>query len=50
MKKNIAVVTGGYSGEAIISLQSADQVMKHLDPAKYNCYKIQSDGARFYHH
>ncbi len=40
MKKNIAVVTGGYSGEAVISLQSADQVMKHLDPAKYNCYKV----------
>ena len=40
MKKNIAVVTGGYSGEAVISLQSADQVMKHLDIAKYNCYKI----------
>lgn len=40
MKKNIAVVTGGYSGEAVISLQSAEQVMKHLDAAKYNCYKI----------
>ena len=40
MKKNIAVVTGGYSGEAVISLQSADQVMKHLDADKYNCYKV----------
>ena len=40
MKKNIAVVTGGYSGEAVISLQSADQVMKYLDAAKYNCYKV----------
>ncbi len=40
MKKNIAVVTGGYSGEAIISLQSAEQVMKHLDAGRYNCYKI----------
>lgn len=40
MKKNIAVVTGGYSGEAVISLQSADQVIKHLDASKYNCYKI----------
>lgn len=40
MKKNIAVVTGGYSGEAVISLQSADQVMKHLDPDQYNCYKV----------
>lgn len=40
MKKNIAVVTGGYSGEAVISLQSAEVVMKHLDASKYNCYKI----------
>jgi D-alanine-D-alanine ligase len=40
MKKNIAVVTGGYSGEAVISLQSADQVIKHLDAEKYNCFKV----------
>lgn len=40
MSKNIAIVTGGYSGEAVISLQSADQVIKHLDPQKYKCYKI----------
>jgi len=40
MKKNIAVVTGGYSGEAVISLQSADQVMKHLDAEKYNPFKV----------
>lgn len=40
MKKNIAVVTGGYSGEAEISLMSADQVMKHLDSDKYNCFKM----------
>jgi D-alanine-D-alanine ligase len=40
MKKNIAIITGGYSGEAVISLQSAEQVMKHLDREKYNCFKI----------
>lgn len=40
MKKNIAVITGGYSGEAVISLQSADMVMKHIDVEKYNYYKI----------
>jgi D-alanine-D-alanine ligase len=40
MKKNIAVVTGGYSGEAVISLKSAEVVMKHLDAEKYSCYKI----------
>ena len=40
MKKNIAVVTGGYSGESVISLQSADQVIKHLDNEKFAAYKI----------
>lgn len=40
MKKNIAVVTGGYSGEAVISLKSAEVVIKHLDAEKYTCYKI----------
>lgn len=40
MKKNIAIVTGGYSGEAVISLQSAEQVIKHLDASKYSGYKI----------
>jgi D-alanine-D-alanine ligase len=40
MKKNIAVVTGGYSGEAVISLQSAEVVMKHLDTSKYHGYKV----------
>ena len=40
MKKSIAVVTGGYSGESVISLQSADVVMKYLDPEKYKCYRI----------
>ncbi|MBI3500589.1 MAG: D-alanine--D-alanine ligase [Bacteroidetes bacterium] len=40
MRKNIAVVTGGYSGESVISLQSADVVIKHLDSNKYCCYKI----------
>ncbi|HEY4799877.1 MAG TPA: D-alanine--D-alanine ligase, partial [Bacteroidia bacterium] len=40
MKKNIAVVTGGYSGEAEISLLSAEVVMNHLDAEKYNCYKV----------
>ena len=40
MKKKIAVVTGGYSGEAEISLLSAEMVMKYLDVQKYDCYKI----------
>jgi D-alanine-D-alanine ligase len=38
--KNIAVVTGGYSGEAEISLQSAEQVMNYMDASTYACYKV----------
>ena len=39
MKKNIAVVTGGFSGEAEISLKSAETVLKHIDKTKYEPYK-----------
>ncbi len=35
MKKYIAVLGGGYSGEAEISLKSADMVFNHIDTAKY---------------
>ncbi|MFC2112169.1 D-alanine--D-alanine ligase [Bacteroidota bacterium] len=38
MKKNIAIVTGGDSSELVISLKSAEQVHKYLDPEKYNSY------------
>lgn len=38
--KKIAVVTGGDSGEAKISFQSAEQVLKHMDRKKYTPYKI----------
>jgi D-alanine-D-alanine ligase len=40
MKKNIALVTGGFSGEAVISYKSANTIDKHLDRDKYNVYKI----------
>lgn len=40
MKKNIALVTGGYSGEAVISYKSATTISNHLDREKYNIYKI----------
>ena len=39
MKRNIAVVTGGFSGEAEISLKSAETVLKHIDKTKYEPYK-----------
>jgi D-alanine-D-alanine ligase len=40
MKKNIALLAGGYSGEYVISIQSADTIDKNLDREKYNVYKI----------
>ncbi|MFV0248432.1 MAG: D-alanine--D-alanine ligase [Tenacibaculum sp.] len=40
MKKNIAVVMGGYSSEANISLQSGEIVCKHLNREKYCVYKV----------
>ncbi len=44
MKKlNIALVSGGYSGERVISLGSALVAEKHIDKALYNVYKIEID-------
>lgn len=39
-KKNIALVTGGYSGEAVISYKSADAIYKNIDHNKWNCFII----------
>jgi len=40
MKKNIALVTGGYSGEAVISYKTAATIDKNLDRDKFIVYKI----------
>ena len=40
MKKNIAIIMGGYSSEVAISLKSGSVVYKHLDANKYNAYQI----------
>lgn len=40
MKKNIAIIMGGYSSEVDISLISGSVVYKHLDRTKYNPYSI----------
>jgi len=40
MKKNIALVTGGFSGESVISYKSADTISQNLDKEKWNCYLI----------
>jgi D-alanine-D-alanine ligase len=40
MKPKIALVTGGYSGEAVVSYKSADTIQQHIDPAEYDIYRI----------
>ena len=40
MKKNIALVTGGYSGESVISYKSAVSIFDHIDNEKWNCFLI----------
>ena len=40
MKKNIAIIMGGYSSEYAISLKTGSVVYKHLDSELYNAYKV----------
>lgn len=40
MKKNIAVIMGGYSSEVEISLKSGNVVFESLDTTVYNPYKV----------
>src|ERR1700755_3644319 len=40
MKKTIALVTGGFSGEAVISYKSAVTIDNNLDRGHFNVYKI----------
>lgn len=40
MKKNIAIIMGGFSSEFEISLKSGQVVYETLDPTKYNAFRI----------
>lgn len=40
MKPCIALVTGGYSGESVISYRTADTIAQHLDAQRYQIYLI----------
>ena len=40
MKKKIAFVTGGYSGEAVISYESAKTIEANVDRERYDLYRI----------
>ncbi len=43
MKKNIALVAGGYSGEYSISIKTAITIENNIDKEKYNVFKIILD-------
>ena len=43
MKKNIAIVWGGYSSEIVISEKSAAGIYSFIDKEKYNVYKVRID-------
>lgn len=40
MKQRIALVTGGYSGESVISYKSAATIYQHLDKEQFDVYVI----------
>lgn len=40
MVKKIALVTGGYSGESVISYKSAKTIRENIDAEKWDCYVI----------
>lgn len=49
MKKKIALVTGGFSGEAIISYRSANTIYNHLDKSLFDVYKIDVTGEGWFY-
>ncbi len=40
MIKKIALITGGYSGESVISYKSAATIINNIDAEKWDCYLI----------
>lgn len=49
MKKKIALITGGYSGEAAISYKTALAIENNIDTEKWECYTIHiTPGGWFY--
>ena len=40
MKKNVAIVYGGYSGENVISEKSAGMILKNMDPERFSPYLV----------
>ena len=49
MKKTIALVTGGFSGESVISYKSAATIQKNLDTEKFNVFLIDINPQGWFH-
>lgn len=49
MKKKIALLAGGYSGEYVISIQTAETIEKNLDASLYETYKVIVDRDGWWH-
>lgn len=50
LKKNIALMAGGFSGERDISIQSARTIASHLDPERYEVYSIEVNPQNWLYH
>ncbi|UCE94424.1 MAG: D-alanine--D-alanine ligase, partial [Flavobacteriaceae bacterium] len=49
MKKNIAIIMGGYSSESGISIQSGNVVFDHLDKNKFESYRVLISKEKWVH-
>jgi D-alanine-D-alanine ligase len=49
MKRTIALVTGGFTGESVVSLRSAGVIEQNLDADLYEVYKIIITRESWYH-
>ncbi|MEO6489417.1 MAG: D-alanine--D-alanine ligase [Ferruginibacter sp.] len=49
IKKKIALVTGGYSGESVISYKSAESIQKNIDTGKWDCYLVDINPSGWYY-
>jgi len=49
MTKNIALVTGGFSGESVISYKSAAAIFENIDTAKWTCFLIDINPAGWFY-
>jgi D-alanine-D-alanine ligase len=49
MKKKIALIAGGYSGEHVISLKTASTIAANLDPTQYDVFLIIVDRQGWFH-